>query len=135
MKPASLLAAARELMARPDATTLGVWPRTSALLARQALEQAIRLRWLAEPQTAALAACSMRSQLTCLPYYVAPAAAGQIAHAWAALSSACHHHPYELAPTAAELTSWFDDVARLIPLIEPAGNGAARSAVCPGGLE
>lgn len=122
MTPASLLAAARELIARTDAATLGVWPRTSALLARQALEQAIRSRWLTEPQTAGLAACSMRTQLTCLPYYLDAASAGQVAYAWAALSSACHYHRYELAPTAAELTSWIDDVDRLLPQIVPAGS-------------
>jgi len=30
------------------------------------------------------------------------------------LSSACHYHPYELAPTAAELTGWIDDVEALV---------------------
>jgi len=34
--------------------------------------------------------------------------------AWAALSRACHHHPYELAPTAHELEHWLDAVERLL---------------------
>jgi hypothetical protein len=33
--------------------------------------------------------------------------------AYAALTSACHHHPYELALTAAELTSWITNVEAL----------------------
>jgi hypothetical protein len=37
-----------------------------------------------------------------------------VAHAWAALSHACHHHPYELSPTAEELERWMDTVEALI---------------------
>ncbi len=29
-----------------------------------------------------------------------------IAYTWAALSNACHHHAYELAPIASELELW-----------------------------
>ena len=62
----------------------------------------------------------MRSQLTCLPFCLDAGdkeIGTQIAYTWAALSCACHFHPYELAPTAAELTGWIDDVARLIARI------------------
>ena len=43
----------------------------------------------------------MRTQLICLRSYLedAPLAA-RAGHAWSALSRACHHHPYELGPTA-----------------------------------
>jgi len=37
----------------------------------------------------------------------------RLVQVFAALSSACHYHPYELAPTAAELTSWLDQAAHL----------------------
>jgi hypothetical protein len=47
---------------------VGVWPRTSAFLARQAPERAIAARWKALPETAAVANCSMQSQLVCLPF-------------------------------------------------------------------
>ena len=30
----------------------------------------------------------------------------QLHEAWGSLSRACHHHPYELAPTAGELATW-----------------------------
>jgi hypothetical protein len=91
-----------------------VWPRTSALLARQALEQAVRVQWETQPDTAGMASRPMRSQLICLPWYLDRATAGQVAYTWAALSSACHYHPYELSPTAAELTGWVEDVGRLL---------------------
>lgn len=40
--------------------------------------------------------------------------ARQVTFAYAALTSACHYHPYELAPTAAELTAWIGDVETLV---------------------
>jgi hypothetical protein len=114
MTPSDLLAAARELIVRPDAATAGVWPRTAALLARQAIELAIASIWMAQADTVGLGLCTMRSQLTCLPSYIDAETAAQVAYIWAALSSACHYHPYELAPTAAELTSWINDADQLI---------------------
>ena len=56
----------------------------------------------------------MRSQLICLPFYLDATIAEQVAYVWAALSRACHYHPYELAPTGAELTGWIADVESLI---------------------
>jgi hypothetical protein len=40
--------------------------------------------------------------------------AGWTAHAWAALTHACHYHPYELPPTAEELERWLDAVEAVI---------------------
>jgi hypothetical protein len=40
--------------------------------------------------------------------------AARAGHAWSALSRACHHHPYELAPTAAELQGWLAVVDALV---------------------
>jgi hypothetical protein len=119
--PAELLAAARELIIRPDTATAGVWPRTSALLARQALEEAVDAWWAAVPGTRGLQQASMRSQLICLPFYLDAALARQVAYTWAVLSNACHYHPYELAPTSAELGGWIDDVATLVSRIEDPG--------------
>jgi hypothetical protein len=114
LTPADLLASARDLIARPDAATAGVWPRTAATLARQALEAAVDAHWLASARTAAMTRATMRSQLTCLPAYLDEQVARQVAFAYAALTAACHYHPYELAPTAAELTSWIADVEALV---------------------
>src|ERR1039457_4797812 len=120
MTPEELLAAARRLIERPEAATAGVWPRAAALLTRQALEQAMALLWAAEAQAADLPGCSMRSQVLCLTAYLDPPTAARTAYLWAALSRACHYHPYELAPTAAELNTWLNEAAQLISPARPA---------------
>jgi hypothetical protein len=57
---------------------------------------------------------SIRAQLLCLSKYADdPAPADAAAHAWSALTHACHHHPYELAPTAEELEGWLDQASDL----------------------
>jgi hypothetical protein len=57
----------------------------------------------------------MRCQLLCLPAYLQDTGtARRAAHAWAALTNACHHHPYELPPTAEELDRWLDAVQAMI---------------------
>ncbi len=98
---AEVVAAARNLMERTDPSTAGLWPRATALLARQALESALDDFWKVREQ------CSMKAQLLCLPYYLqAPSPKSQaddlaqrVSYAWAGLSRACHQHPYELPPT------------------------------------
>jgi hypothetical protein len=60
-----------------------------------------------------LESCPTRQQLICLREYLDDdELAGRVHHAWHALSSACHQHPYELAPTAAELNDWISVVQR-----------------------
>jgi hypothetical protein len=114
MTPAELLAAARDIQERPAAATAGLWPRAAALLARQALETALAELWESDSATTGLSRCTGRSQLACLPTYLDARTARQIAYVWAALSEACHYHAYELAPTAAELTGWFQAVEDLL---------------------
>jgi hypothetical protein len=103
--PAETLSTARQLLDRTDAKTAGLWPRAAALLARQALEQALDERW--RRMALALEQVSTHCQLICLQEYLddEPLAAS-VRHAWSELSEACHHHPYELAPTTAELRQW-----------------------------
>jgi hypothetical protein len=112
-----LLAAARDLLERPTLGSVGGWPRAVALLTRQALETAIEELWQSSPATAGLTACTRKTQLTCLPAYLDPSVAREVGYAWAALSNACHYHPYDLAPTAAELSGWIDSVTRLLVTI------------------
>ncbi len=119
MTPGELLASARDLIGRPGAAAAGVWPRTAALLARQALEAAVDAQWAASSETAGLVRATQRSQLICLPCYADPAVARQLAFTYAALSGACHFHPYELAPTAAELSRWITDVETLLAQLAP----------------
>jgi hypothetical protein len=113
MSPDELLTAAREVLAGTSAASPGGWPRMVALLTRQALENALSEFWEGRPETAGLCACPRKSQLACLPFYLDPRTAREVAYAWVALSGACHYHAYELAPTAGELTGWINDVSRL----------------------
>jgi hypothetical protein len=101
-----VLSLARDLLRRPEARTAGVWPRASALLARQALEMALDDFW--RSKRPGVEVCSTHAQLLCLrEFWPDREEAGHIHHAWNALTRACHHHPYELAPTAGELEGWF----------------------------
>jgi hypothetical protein len=120
MTPHELLAAARALMQRPDAPTAGIWPRAAALLARQAIEAAMADLWASQRQAADLSGSAMRSQLLCLTAYLDRGTARRVAYLLAALSQACHYHPYELAPTAAELVGWLDETSQLVTRMQEA---------------
>jgi hypothetical protein len=105
------------LLRRGDPSTAGLWPRASALLALEALESALSRLW--EQRAIDLRGCSMRTQLICLRTYLEDARlAARAGHAWSALSRACHHHAYELAPTSGELESWFGVVGELVEQVE-----------------
>jgi hypothetical protein len=109
--PAELLGIARQLLARASPETAGLWPRAAALLGRQALETSLDGYWSA--RRLALESCPTRQQLICLREYLDDAdLAGRLHHAWNALSRACHHHPYDLPPSAGELLAWLETVER-----------------------
>lgn len=102
--PGELLDAARALLAADHAVAEGVWPRSAALLARQALEAAVADLW--QQRGIDMGTVSTHAQLLCLGEYLGDQALGADARfAWWALSRACHHHPFELAATASELHS------------------------------
>jgi hypothetical protein len=116
-----LLDLADGLLRRADPATAGLWPRASALLARQALEASVARLW--DSRALDLQGCSMRAQLICLRTYLGNAdLAARTAHAWSALSRASHHHPYELAPTTAELRGWLSVVGELIRKVGATGS-------------
>jgi hypothetical protein len=103
---------ARGLLADAEPEMTGVWPRASALLAGRALEASLHRLW--ERRQLDLRGCSMRVQLICLKSYLGDAdLAARARHTWSGLRRACHHHPYELAPTAAELRAWLSVVEEL----------------------
>lgn len=136
MTPYEILEAARELLKRPDLVTAGIWPRASAFLARQALEDALDELWRRNSVTEALTRCSMATQMTCLPLMTDADLAHDAYYAWVRLSSACHYHPYELPPTAAELSRWFDLVERAIGRLvasEPRTSSATLVEPCRDG--
>jgi hypothetical protein len=114
----AMLIVARDLLERPDPHTAGIWPRASALLARQALEAALDDLW--RRRAPGLERCSMRAQLLCLPAYL-PAdvdLATRASFAWMGLSRASHHHAYELPPAAVELSTWIEIVEQLAGRLE-----------------
>lgn len=130
MNPTELLTAARETLDRTGGMVAALWPRAAAILARQALETALRELWASRPGYEGLASCSMRSQLVSLVDVVDADVAARANFVWAALSEACHYHPYELAPTAGELRHWIDEVEAVVLA---AGAGAGVTAAAPGG--
>ena len=114
MTAGELARAARALVGGANPLPLaGIWPRAVALMARQALEQGLDDLWGAVAPRVREA--SRHAQLLCLGAFVADEElVGGVRHAWHGLSRACHHHAYELPPTAAELERWLDAVERFL---------------------
>jgi hypothetical protein len=114
-----LLAAARHVADRPAVETRGLWPRAAVLLARQALEVALKTYWSAIAPGVEQA--SMRAQLLCLGPSLSDDSVGRRAnHVWGVLSRASHYHPYDLTPTREELATWCDTVQDVVELTERA---------------
>lgn len=110
--PVHLVNLARSIMSVPRADLVGTWPRSSAILARQALEITLDQMWAqAAP---GVENASRRAQFTCLSEYIDPDLASRIRYSWHVFSTACHYHAYELPPIAAEINGWLDDVEALI---------------------
>lgn len=96
----------RELLQRAEPSTAGIWPRASAVLARQALETVLADLW--RVRAPGLERCPMRAQLLCIEACLPKTGdlAARARYAWSGLSRACHQHPYELPPTMSELAGW-----------------------------
>jgi len=116
-EPRQLLGLAEGLLRRADPQTAGLWPRAAAILADRALGASLRVLW--DRQGLDFQGCPMSTQLMCLRAYLADSGlAVRAAHASSALRRSCHHHPYELAPTATELESWLSVVGELVARVE-----------------
>ncbi len=103
-----LMDTADRLLAHVVTGTRGVWPRAVAFAVRGALELELDAYWQRmQPEVANV---PMRSQLLLLRSYAGADVAADAVEAWHALSRACHHHAYELAPTAQELRRWLQQV-------------------------
>ena len=104
----ALLDQARALLDRsgvsePHAVRAACW------VARSALDEALRSRLTCEGSP--VGAANMRTVLIVLRVAVDdPELVGRAEYAWASLSSASHHHAYELAPTLAEARALIDSV-------------------------
>ncbi len=103
--PADLLRAAEGLVGGGASGAKGAWSRAAALLTRQAIEASLTDLWTR--RSPGVARCPARIQLICLPAAgLDTEVAQQLRHAWAVLSAACHHHPYDVAPSSHELREW-----------------------------
>jgi hypothetical protein len=108
-----LLYRAIDLLERPSSGTVGLWPRATAVLTRQALERGIAD--VLSARVDGIQGASVRAQLLCLRIFLDDTeAADEVNLAWWALSRACHHLSYELPPTAAELRALIDIVDRFV---------------------
>jgi hypothetical protein len=112
MTPAELVDHADEIVHRPGAPTTPLYPRAAALLARQALELRVRQEW--DPAESALGKTSMANQFHALRQLRSATVAATAYDTWAALSGACHQHPYDLTPTIAEIQGLVDAVRSLV---------------------
>jgi hypothetical protein len=121
-EPRALLTRAQQAL-RGSLAWGAAWPKAAAFLGRQALEDAIDRLWAVTAPT--LTGCPITVQLICLPFYVDDRdVAYRARQCWYSLSSACHAHPYELAPTVSELGSWLEEVAAFISTTDRIETGA-----------
>ena len=124
-----LVAAARDLTRIEHEATAGLWPRAAALLARQALEQAMHELW--DVTARGLERTPSRCQLLCVGTMLDDSELGGRVHAaWVTLSGACHHRVYVLPPTAAELQTAMTTVWELAEAVAALGTrirGATRA--------
>jgi hypothetical protein len=118
--PDQLLTSAREMLEADAFADSGWWPRSVALLTRQALEKGLDEFWGGNAETAGLPGCSRKAQFACLPAYLDADLAHEMSFVWSALSNACHFHPYDLAPTATELRRWIEAVGVFLQSRAPA---------------
>ena len=111
-EPNVLIDLARSMIQDRDPELIGIWPRAAAIIACQAFEISLDRFWLAVAPSVGHA--SKRAQLICLAEYTDSKLASRIRYIWHGLSVACHHHAYELPPTAQELEGWLTDIEALI---------------------
>ncbi len=100
----------------------GVWPRATVFLARQALEEGLDRLWA--NTFPGVEQASRSTQLICMGQLLNDEVlVADVRSAWASLSRACHHHHYELAPTADELNRWLVQLKRLVETLGSASSG------------
>ena len=116
MTEQQLIQHANQLLIRPRQTTVGLWARAAALLARQALESSLDKFWTRCGWQ--LQRCSLRSQLLCLHQLAGQEVARDAAYAYNFLSNVCHFHPYEASPTSVELRTILEMVESVVSNLE-----------------
>jgi hypothetical protein len=113
MKAEQLLERAKEILDGGGTTPGPRRMRIAAFLIRQVLEEEVSAHCerLVGPMDHPV---RMRSRLLVLHVLDQTGVAGKIEYAWNALSRACHHHAYELAPTVSELQHLLTVVTHLV---------------------
>ncbi len=120
-----LLAVAESVLDGTVSVPGGHAPRAAAVLARQAFEELVDQQCLAVAP--GLVGPSMRSKLIILSALVDPEGGERAQAAWAGLSQSCHHHSYELQPTAWEVRDLIALVRGLTPAVAATSSGASGS--------
>lgn len=99
MNAEEFLAAARGFQMMEPATE--GQRRSAALMARTAVESALRDYWKATYP--ALNACRHSTQMVCLGTLSTPEKARPVDSAWRTLSDLIHYRPYQITPLASEI--------------------------------
>jgi hypothetical protein len=107
------------------AVTGGWWPKACACLIRLALEGGIDDFWQ-QVSPPVIACGGTRTKLLMLRSRIDRAVARRISFTWASLSSATHHHCYEMAPTAGELRRLHTEVTALLATLALPGHGVSE---------
>ncbi len=132
MNAEQILAETDRLLRDEVRGTRGLWPRACVWMLRLALETALAEVWArTRPE---IARVPTRAQLLVLPTVVGDEVGQRVNHLWVTLSSVGHHHSYELAPTAAELRGWHNDVSSAVAGLSsrtPRGTQLARATIVP----
>ena len=113
MNATTLLVEARRLLEGTVETQAGLLLRAATFLARQALES--RTDELLARRVRNVEEARYDARLLLLGEVLTDRElAKQTRFVWAALSSACHLHAYELPPPVSEVESWLDAVQRFL---------------------
>ncbi len=124
-RPGDSLRAARVILDRPEALASPGWARSVALLARQALEDAVDAFWARHAP--GMQRATRKSRFVALRFYIDdPDLARHAHHVWATLSDAAHYHGYDLAPTAGELRTWLHTVSDLVARLTSSSGGGPQ---------
>lgn len=119
---ASLLGQARAVLSGHHPVPRNQVARAAAIITRQALEDCVRelcCGWgITDPRV------NMRSKLVAMRVLGDETTGELAATAWWGLCNACHHHAYELTPTAAEIQYLIDQVTRLTTDNHKGNNGS-----------
>lgn len=112
LDPGPALEHADRLLYQADPSATGMWARTAARLMRLSLERAVDRHWhRVRPE---LLECNTTMRILMLESALGRGAARNAFALWSRLSDATHPHPYELAPTAAELRRWHGEVVQFV---------------------